>query len=358
MKNAPIYDPGISYEQNFSDGPFGAFAAPDRFKGKSTHKSSLFGQPIELPFGIPAGPLLNGKFVKAALDMGFDIPVYKTVRTRKYPCAAWPNVLNVRIENNLTPEIAEKGLVSDQEYDPNHLSITNSFGVPSFDPEFWQKDLKEAVEYAAPGQVVVGSFQGTLNPQGDKKKYIEDFVLAAKLVKETGAKILEVNLSCPNEGTSHLLCFDIHTTQSVVESIKNEIGDTPLVIKISYYKDTSLLTSLVREVGGLVDGIDAINTIPAKIVDSAGNQALPGSGRLISGVCGRAIKWAGLQMVRQLYELRETNSQKFTIFGTGGVTIKEDYDEYRDAGADVVMSATGAMWNPFLAQQIKKVHNI
>jgi len=36
------------------------------------------------------------------------------------------------------------------------------------------------------------------------------------------------------------------------------------------------------------------------------------------------------------------------------VTTPDDYDEYKAAGADTVFSATGAMWNPSLAQQIKQ----
>ena len=35
------------------------------------------------------------------------------------------------------------------------------------------------------------------------------------------------------------------------------------------------------------------------------------------------------------------------------MTVAKDYFEYKDAGADSVMSATGAMWNPLLAQEIK-----
>ncbi len=35
--------------------------------------------------------------------------------------------------------------------------------------------------------------------------------------------------------------------------------------------------------------------------------------------------------------------------------IPEDYFEYRSVGADAVMSATGAMWNPYLAQEIKNL---
>jgi tRNA-dihydrouridine synthase len=34
----------------------------------------------------------------------------------------------------------------------------------------------------------------------------------------------------------------------------------------------------------------------------------------------------------------------------------QDYFDYRQAGADVVMSATGAMWNPYLAQEIKQIY--
>ena len=35
----------------------------------------------------------------------------------------------------------------------------------------------------------------------------------------------------------------------------------------------------------------------------------------------------------------------------------EDYFEYIASGAESVMSATGAMWNPYLAQEIKKSKN-
>jgi len=34
-----------------------------------------------------------------------------------------------------------------------------------------------------------------------------------------------------------------------------------------------------------------------------------------------------------------------------------DYQDYHHAGADVVMSATEAMWNPYLAREIKGLKN-
>jgi len=45
---------------------------------------------------------------------------------------------------------------------------------------------------------------------------------------------------------------------------------------------------------------------------------------------------------------------RYAILGSGGVTVPKDFREYRDAGADLVMSATGAMWNPYLAKEVKE----
>jgi dihydroorotate dehydrogenase (NAD+) catalytic subunit len=348
----PFYDPKKSYEENYETGPFGAFASPKKFQNEGDPQLNFLGNEVYLPFGIPAGPLLNGKFVKAALDSGFDIAVYKTVRTGAYPCNAFPNVVAVDIGSDLTLEEARKGIISKDNYE-TPLSITNSFGVPSAGPEIWQKDLAEAVKYAGKGQVVVGSFQGTKKGDGDVNGFVSDFVLGARLVKETGAKILEVNFSCPNEGTAHLLCFDISMVRKVSEAIKREIGNTPLIIKIAYFEDQDALKKLVQEIGNIVDGISAINTIGSAVRNKNGEQALPGEGRLVSGVCGKAIQWAGLEMTERLANLREELGMKFAIIGVGGVSSAEDFKKYRQAGADAVMSATGAMWNPLLAKEIK-----
>ncbi len=357
MRYTPFFDPEKSYAENFEQGPFGAFADGTAFP-PAEPRSHVLEQAVSLPFGIPAGPLLNGKYVQAALDKGFDIPVYKTVRTRKYASAPWPNVLSVQVaDQDLTFAMAEQGLVANHQF-TEPIAITNSFGVPSFEPDFWQEDMAQASRYAKQGQFVVGSFQGTTNPQGDVEAYIQDFVLAARLVKETGVKVLEANLSCPNEGTAHLLCYDTQRSKAILHAIKNRIGDTPLVIKIGYFADLEQLKQLVSAVGEIVQGISAINTIPAKVVDEQGEQALPGAGRLRSGVCGHPIKWAGLDMVRKLASLRQMLHLSFAIIGVGGVTIPADYQEYRAAGADVVMSATGAMWNPYLARETQSAARV
>jgi len=353
MLYEPFYNPEKSYEDNLKDGPFGIFSNGEIFENKDEPKYNFLGFKVNLPFGIPAGPLINGNFVQAALDKGFDIATYKTVRSEKYPCHPWPNVLSVKIEGDLTLEKAQGKLVADRNYH-EPLSITNSFGVPSYGPEFWRKDIEKILKKMRPGQILVGSFQGTKRTGQSVEDYINDYCMTAEMLKDVGVKVIEVNFSCPNEGTNNLLCYDTERSIKIARAIKKIIGDVPLIVKIAYYEDYEMLKNFVKEIGSIAQGISAINTIPAEIIDENGRQALPGEGRLRSGVCGHAIKWAGLDMVAKLKKLREEFGYSFSIVGVGGVTNPKDFFEYRNAGADIVMSATGAMWNPYLAREIKE----
>lgn len=352
MLHQPYYDPNKTYEENFKKGPFGAFADKKIYKDKGEPRYDFLGNKVYLPFGIPSGPLINGKFVKAALDKGFDLVEYKDTRTRQYPCHPLPNIIPLDIKGNLTLKKAEKGVKVAKKY-KKPISITNSFGIPSKDPNFWKKDLADVTKYAKKGQVVIGGLQGTLPDKGGFQAYLKDFILIAKLVKETKVKIIELNLSCPNEGVGHLLCYDIERSGIVVEKVKKTIGNIPLIIKIGYFQDKDHLQKLVKKIGANIEAIAAINTIPTKIFNAKGEPALT-AGRLTSGTCGEPIRWAGIEMVKNLKKIRKQLGLNFRIIGVGGVVKVKDYFTYIEVGADAVMSATGSMWNPYLAQEIKR----
>lgn len=353
MLRQPFYDPHKTYEENYREGPFGAFQTEGTYEqiGEPTHP--FLDHKVYLPFGIPAGPLLNSNFVQAAFNAGFDICVYKTVRTDAFPCHPFPNVLSLSIDGDLAFEKLKQPLLAIPEY-KEPISITNSFGVPSRKPEVWQEDVKKAMQSASKGQVLILSFMGTVKQEQTQQEFIDDFTLAAKLAYETGAKILEANLSCPNIGNEGLVCYNLDVTEQVVRNIRNVIGNTPLVLKVGYYNNDKGLEKLAKIASAYANDIAGINTLQATIVNEHGKQALPGENRAKSGVCGRAIRWAGLDFVTKLKKIKETHNYTFSITGVGGVTNPDDYRLYKGAGADVVMSATGAMWNPFLAQEIKQ----
>lgn len=434
MSAQPIYDVTKTYEENYQFGPFGAFGevlqrcanSAENTMGSAGHSpvdelaaaqsgttveqvpayaaetaqtqstaranfkntkqkadfasvSQVLGARVTLPFGIPAGPLLNERFTTAAFQMGYDIAVYKTVRSRAWTCNPFPNVLAVHpssLDKRLIPGSAEldKGVLADTNYE-TPVSISNSFGVPSQTPDVWQPDMARAVQQADDGQLLIASFQGSRTADMDETSYINDHVHTARLVQETGTRAMVMNTSCPNEGHNRLLCHNPELVGRITERVKNEIGDVPLAIKLAYIPpvevepwddahrhltyarvlDDSALELMVSLTAsrGTVQAFAAINTIATKLVDANGKQALPGVGREYSGVCGYAIRQAGLDMVARLAAIREKLGLSYEIIGVGGVCTPQDYDAYRAAGANAVLSATGAMFNPYLAQEIK-----
>ncbi|RSX53542.1 dihydroorotate oxidase [Bifidobacterium goeldii] len=378
----PFYNVNLSYEDNYRQGPFGEFAAALAEQESVTAApaapaapaADFLGHKVNLPFGIPAGPLLNERFTTAAFRMGFDIATYKTVRSRAWGCNPFPNVLAVHpksADGSLTPGSAEldEGVLADTNY-KLPISISNSFGVPSRDPDEWQPDMKRAIVAAGDGQVLLPSFQGSRVEGMSGDDYIADHVTTARLVCETGADLMEMNTSCPNEGHNRLLCHDPALVGRITEAVKNEIGNRPLIVKLAYIPpveveggwsadrriiDDAALELMIRETAarGSVQAFSTINTISARLVDAAGEQALPGKGRDRSGVCGSAIRGAGLDMVARLAAIRDRLGLDFAIIGVGGVVAPADYQAYRAAGVDAVMSATGAMWDASLAREIK-----
>ena len=358
MLKTPFYDPKKTYDQNYHEGPFGAFADGVDLRTDESPKHDFLGFKINTPFGIPSGPLLNATFCKAAFEKGFDVIHYKTRRSGEFPCNPHPNVLFVETNGNLTLEKVKKPLKSSSKFpdDISKISITNSFGNPSPDHKVWEDDMKKAIQAAGSGQLLIASVVGTIKEGFSAQDYYDDFAQAAKYAKDAGATVIEVNLSCPNVASEGILCYSADADEAVVKKTRTAIGgDVKLLVKLGYFSadQQALLEDIIKRIDPFIDGISAINTIPASVVNEKGEQALPGEGRLNAGICGAGIKWAGLDMVKRLNELRKNKGYDFAIVGVGGVMTAADFMEYRNAGADVVQSATGAMWNPELAQEIK-----
>ena len=354
----PIYDPSKTYDDNFNNGPFGEFAGPVPFHNSGRPMFTFLGTPMYSPFGIPAGPLLNAKYVTSALYKGFDIVTYKTQRSTPFSVNAFPNVLYIDGDGDLTLDVASRpvlGTTTPKTTDPTKFTITNSFAVPSLGPDFWVPDFKKTLAATARGQMVIMSVQGTIQPGFSNEDYYEDFAITTRLAAKAGARAIEVNLSCPNVASEGVICYNIEAVTQITSRAKKAAGPTPLLVKIGYYtpQQQDLLENIVGAIAPYVDGICSINTIAAPVVNEQGEQALPGPNRLRSGLCGAGIKWAGLDMVHRLAKLRTKLGLRYEIIGVGGVMTPADYHQYIEAGADVVQSATGAMWNPDLAIDIK-----
>ncbi|MBI2798469.1 diguanylate cyclase [Candidatus Saccharibacteria bacterium] len=353
-----FYDPAKTFDDNFDFGPFatGEHDKPYKNSGRPQHK--VLGKKVHSPFGMPAGPLPNSKFVKYAFDRGFDVICYKTQRSVPFACNEFPNVLYLDVDGDLTLEKAAEPIVGKQETDrePHQLTITNSFGNPSRGPEFWVDDLRQAVKHQGEGQLLIMSVVGSIKDGFSEEDYWDDFAHTAELAASSGVEAIELNLSCPNVATEGVICY---TPQAVIEisrRTKEKVGNIPVIAKFGYFSadQQELLEDIVAKSSPYLAAYSAINTIAAPVVDEYGQQALPGEGRLKSGSCGAGVKWAGLDMAKRLDGIRRKNNYDYEIIGVGGVMSADDYQAYRQAGADIVQSATGAMWNPQLAGQVKE----
>ena len=356
MIRAWLYDPNRTFDENYDNGPYDIDSHDFRDKTEPTYR--FLGKKINFPFGIAAGSLPTSRHTDAAFRLGYDVVVYKTQRSVPFPVNQFPNVLPVDVDGDLTPEKLAGQLTARDDYPAaiDQLSITNSFGVPSRGPSVWRDDLARAVRGAGDGQLLIASVVGTIREGLSADDYYQDFAFAAEQAVSAGAEAIEVNLSCPNVASEGVICYSEDAVDEICRRTKAAIGDTPLIIKVGYYspQQQDLLKRIVARVVKYVAAISSINTLAAEIVDKNGNQALPGIGRLKSGVCGAGIKWAGLDMVRRLDEIRKTNGYDYEIIGVGGVMTSSDFDDYRAAGADVVQAVTAPMWNQYLALEIKQ----
>lgn len=350
----PIYDISRSYLENAEEGPFFTAPIPLRAVPPQNEWVDFLGFRVASPLGVPAGPLLNARWTTLAGKLGFDIVTYKTIRSRAHPAHPPPNMVYVKTDRFLQPSEEGGELQMTRALPQNHdtLALTNSFGIPSRDEAYLQDDIARALSTLAPYQVLIVSVVGTPRSGED---FVEDFVVAAQIAVSAGAKIIEADFSCPNVLTCE---GSIHTNAEAVFKItsrmKKAFPTVPLIIKVGVITEESVLSKVL--VGAARAGAAAvcgINTLSMKVVDEHGQSAL-GEGRLRSGVCGGPIRLAALDFIEKARRVIDKEKLPLVLMATGGVTQYPHFDLFFKQGADVALSATGMMWDPYLALRYHK----
>lgn len=184
-----------------------------------------------------------------------------------------------------------------------------------------------------------------------------DYVRTALLAKRAGGQIVELNYSCPNVRGDP--AGEVYQNPAragrIAEAVKQALGDTPLFVKIGYLPAPTL-REFFEETYRHIDGIVAINTISAPIIDKDGKPTF-GENRPTAGVSGFAIKPWAWDVNRNLVQLRSEYQsrlpQPMTLIALGGVLTPQDVQDYLDLGVDAVESCTGAFLNPNLGLETR-----
>ncbi|MFN4173580.1 MAG: dihydroorotate dehydrogenase, partial [Parachlamydiaceae bacterium] len=285
--------------------------------------------------------------------LGYDLLTYKTIRSHEHSGHPLPNIVYID-EPPLNPARFPNHLIKVDKMPPlERLGITNSFGMPSRDEAYLSEDIPKANSLIGRGQALIVSITGTMGSEMNREAYIQDFVKAARLAEQSGAKILEANFSCPNvsqeEGALYLhpeSCFEV--ASRIVENIT-----APLIIKVGHFPNKKILEkTLVALSCAGVKAVSGINSLSFKVIDQNGAPAL-GKGRLFSGVCGAPIRECALQFVTDARFIIAKEKLPLTLIGGGGIMEPSHFDDFFNAGADFAFTATGMMWRPLLAHEYK-----
>lgn len=333
----PLYNTERTYLENLTEGPFFDGGIPVRppFAWKE-----FLGFKIASPIGVPAGPLLNANWVSLAASLGYDVLTYKTIRSYEHPSHPLPNITFVDAPQQLDPEKLPS-YVNRLKRPPSsvdQLAITNSFGNPSRSQEYLREDIPRAMEKLHPGQLLIVSVFGTTE---------EEYLNCARLAKECGSPVIEANFSCPNVSKEEGSLFsNPQAVEDFSRKIFNEIGGTPLVIKLGVIPDQSLLRKVLTAAArGGAQAVCGINTISMRVEPPLTN------GRTSCGICGSPILEAALTFTREARKIIDQDKLGLELMTTGGATKPQHLNQMLDAGASLAMTATGMMWDPYLASK-------
>ncbi|MEZ5355965.1 MAG: hypothetical protein R2762_25305 [Bryobacteraceae bacterium] len=338
VKDAPVYDIAKSYDWNYDHAP----PDPAHVHVPAVPGNWTFcGIPVNSPLGMPAGPLLNSRWIGYYASLGFDVLTYKTVRSRYRKCYDVPNLLPVS-----AARLDEEGIEVEAARDGDPVRTwAISFGMPSKDPSEWRADVERARNLLGAGQVLVVSVVASPEEGWTLAQLAADFARCAAWAAESGAQAVEANLSCPNVCTQEAdLYLSPDAAEPIAAAVRARVPHLPVLLKVGLFPDRERAASLVEAVRSHVDAISATNSITGVVKGAFGG--------LRRGIGGRAITARCLAETKMLADV--TAGAGLRLVSVGGVMNTQDVQERLAAGAHHVQLATAPMLDPGIGLQIRR----
>lgn len=348
--SSPLYDINKTFKENFNNPSFFSIKRPDRDWPEKKRWISLLGYSLASTIGAAACAATTGKGIAVLAQLGFDVLTYKTIRSKAYSTHPLPNIVHLECEKLFNYADLNQAVFTRHRIEEitNKVAISNSFGNGCLEPIVVMQDIAFAKNSLVEGQLLIVSVYG----EGDSLSLMsQDFAAAALMAKEAGADVIELNFSCPNLMKSgEPLYWSIDHVSQITTFVVKCVGDIPVVLKLGLIHEHKLLFKLLISAAQAgARGISAINSISMRVLDK---NHLPAFGkRIYSGVSGYPIRQLALQCVKELVQINQTEKLNLVILGMGGITMPEHFNEFLNSGADIALSATGMMWNPYLANQ-------
>lgn len=348
--SSPLYDINKTFEENFSNFSFSSISIPIRSWPAKAKWSSFLGYPLASRIGAAACPVTTGKGIILLAQLGFDVLTYKTIRRQSHAPHPLPNIVHINSDQLLDYSDLEQAVYVDDKprKTADKIAISNSFGNACLESTRVKEDIALAKKSLSVGQVLIVSVYG----EGTSLESVSlDFAEAALIAKESGADIIELNFSCPNLLKSgEPLYRNPECVYEITKQVVKSVEEIPILIKLGLISERDFADKLlIAAARAGARGISAINSISMRVLD---RMQLPVFGeRIYSGVSGYPIRKLAIQCIKKLAHINQKEKLDLVILGVGGITLPEHFNEFFNAGADIALSASGMMWNPYLAHQ-------
>jgi dihydroorotate dehydrogenase (NAD+) catalytic subunit len=164
-------------------------------------------------------------------------------------------------------------------------------------------------------------------------KSAEEYVETAKLLDESPADMLEMNISCPNIKEGGLsFSATSESAGAITAQVRRVVKRKPLIVKLSPNVADIKSYGIACERAG-ADGLSAINTLLGMAIDVKTRK--PCLANITGGLSGPAVKPVAVRMVYELYK-----TVSIPIIGVGGIMNRDDVLEFFLAGASAVQVGT------------------
>ncbi len=170
-----------------------------------------------------------------------------------------------------------------------------------------------------------------------------EFGKLAAGVADAGAKLAEINLSCPHPQAAYTGLLTAQDPEAAAAAVAAASEHLPVIAKLSpNVSDIGTIAVACAEAGAAA--VSAINTMPALDIDTELER--PVLGNAFGGLSGPALLPIGLRCVLKAVRALRDARHATPVIGIGGISNGEDAAKYLLCGAQAVQVGTALGGNP------------
>jgi len=265
------------------------------------------------------------------------------------PAAALPNIRAVENREQAAVATRRAGSYGD-------LTLAVSLGTPSMEPDVWRKDVRRAHEKIGRRQVLMVSVLGTPPPGGDREALVNDYAQVAQWAAAAGADVVEVQLAWPDPFADQpqAIYENLPLAAQILHRVRTSVG-VPVVAKLGAFRTPRLLHDTATKLASWASGFVLVHGFQRRVVDETGAAAFEGPGRERADIVGADTFATASRQVSELLAWRKAGCWDRAILAVGGITTVERAHETLREGADAVLVATAALYEPLFAVKFRQM---